>query len=63
MSCNSTQFPLLSFCGQHEKPHAIRGLSKNCHLRLDPKSGNGKCAIRHISCDCNTWTKMLDKPC
>ena len=37
-------------------------LSKHYHLQLDPKLGNGKCAIEWIPCDCNACTKMLEKP-
>ena len=32
--CNTSQFPELSFCGPHSKPHGAKGLSKNYHLRL-----------------------------
>ena len=32
MSCASTQFQELSFCGPYTKPHGMRRLSKNCHL-------------------------------
>ena len=30
-------------------------------MRLAPRLGNGKCAIRQIPCDCNACTNMLDK--
>ena len=30
--CDTNQFPTLTFCGPHPKPHGARGLSKNCHL-------------------------------
>ena len=45
MSCATTQFPELSFCGPHAKPHELRGLSKHYHLLLDPKLGNEKYTI------------------
>ena len=44
------------------KPHGVRGLSKHHHLRLDPKLGYGKCAIRRISCVWIYCINMLDKP-
>ena len=62
MSCASTQFSTLPFCVTYEKPYVVRGLSKNHHLLLDPKLGNGKCAIRRIPCVCNKYTNILDKP-
>ena len=37
MSCDSMQFHVLSFCGPHAKPHGLIGLSKQYHLRFDPK--------------------------
>ena len=50
------------FCGPHEKPHGVRGLSKNYHLQLDPKFGHGsKCTIQRITCDCISCTTILDK--
>ena len=49
----STQFPALPFCGPHEKPHVLRGLSKDDHLRLNPRLVNGKCAVRFIPCSYN----------
>ena len=45
ISCATTQFHALPFCGLHVKPHGVRGLSKHYHLQLDPKLGHGKCAI------------------
>ena len=62
MYCNTGQLPELSFCGPHFKLHGAKGLSKNYHLRFDPKLGMGICEIRHISCDCVACTSMLDKP-
>ena len=32
ISCETTQFPELSFCGLHAKPHRGRGLSKHYHF-------------------------------
>ena len=37
-------------------------MSKNYHLRFDPKLGMGVCEIRRIPCACVTCTSMLDKP-
>ena len=62
MSCASTQFQVFSFCGPHEKHHGVIRSSKDYHLRLEPKLGNGKCAIRRITCACIACTNMLDKP-
>ena len=59
MPYDSTQFPALRFFGPRENPHGILGLSKHYHLRLEPKLGNGKCAIIRIPCACNARTKML----
>ena len=62
MSCASTQFSALPFCGPHEKSHRVRGLSKHHHLRIDPRLGNSTCAIRQIPFACNECSNMLDKP-
>ena len=50
MYCNKNQFPALTFCGPHSKPHGSRGFIKNYHLSFDPKLGNGVCefAIYHV---------------
>ena len=61
LSCASMKFHALSFCVPHATPHGVRGLSKHHHLRLDPKSGNGKCEIIRIPCVCIALTNMLDK--
>ena len=60
--CDTKQFPALTFCGSHPKPHIERGLSKHYRLRFDPKLGDGICAIRHITCAYFRCTSMLDKP-
>ena len=60
--CNTNQFTSFPFCGPHTKPHDVRGLSKNRHMRFDTKLGHGICAIYHIPCACATYTSMLDKP-
>ena len=62
MYCNTNQFLVLPFCGPHSKPHGARGLSKNHHLRFDPKLAIGVCAISRIPCDCVACTLMLYKP-
>ena len=62
MYCKTSQFPELSFCGTHSKPHGAKGLSKNYYLRFDPKLGMGICAINRIICDCVSCTSMLEKP-
>ena len=61
MYLKTKQFPELSFCVTHSKPHGDRGLSKHDHLSFDTKLGNGACSIFHISCACVTCTTMLDK--
>ena len=62
MYCNKNQFPELQFNVPHSKPHGVRGLSKYYHLHLDPKLGNGVCAILRIPCVCVVCTSMLEKP-
>ena len=37
------------------------GLSKNYHLRFDPKLGLGECEICRIPCACGASTSILDK--
>ena len=61
MSCASMQLNALLFCGPHAKPHGVRGSSKHYILRLEPKWGDGKCAIRRIACAYKACTNMLDK--
>ena len=60
--CNKNQLPALPFFGPHPKPHGPRGLSKNYHLRFDPKIGRGIYSICRIPCACVACTPMLDKP-
>ena len=60
--CDTNQFPTLPFCGQHPKPHGVRGLSQHTNLRFDPKLGHGICAICLIPCACDAFTLMLDQP-
>ena len=62
MYCNINQYPELSFCGPHPKPHGTRGLIKNYRLSFDPKTGHVICAIRRIPCACVACTSMLDQP-
>ena len=62
MYCNTNQFPELSFCGPHYKPHCERGLIKHYHLIFYPKLGNGICSIFRIPCACVACTSILDKP-
>ena len=63
MSCSSMQFHELLFCGPHAKPHGVRGLSKDDHLLLDPKLGNGKFVVIRIPCACISCKNILAKPC
>ena len=60
--CNTSQFPELSFCGPHSKPHGANVLSKHYNLRFYPKLGMGKCAIFCMPCACVSCTSMIDKP-
>ena len=62
MYCNTNQFPALTFCGPHSKPHDSRRLSKHYHLRFYSKLGNGVCEIRRIPCACVACTPMPEKP-
>ena len=57
-----TSFRPFIFYVQHIKPHGVRGLSKNYHMRFDPKLVHGICAICQIPCVCYECTYMLDKP-
>ena len=57
------QFPSFPFCGQHNKPHGARGLSKHYHIRFGPKLGQVICAIGQIPCACVKYLSMLDKSC
>ena len=59
--CNNNHFSALPFCGPHSKPHGARGLSKNYHLRFDPKLAMGECVIRRKPCACVACTSMLGK--
>ena len=62
MYCYTNQFPELTFCGPHPKPHGERGLNHHYHLCFDTKIGHGILAIRHISCTYVGCTSILDKP-
>ena len=62
MYYDTNKFPELPFCGPHPNPHVSMGLSKNYHLRFDPKLGHGICAISRIPCVCVGCISMLDKP-
>ena len=61
--CNTNQFPALSFCVTHSKPHGARGLINHYHLSFDPKLVNGICTIHRIPCVYVACTSMLYKPC
>ena len=50
ISCASNRFTTLPFCGPRGKTYCVLGLSKHYNFRVDPKLGNGKCAIRWIPC-------------
>ena len=62
MYCNINQFPALTFCGPHSKPHVSRRLGNHYHLRFDQKIGMGICSIRSIPCACvyvhTCWTNL-----
>ena len=62
MYCNTNKFPSLTFCGPHSKPHGARVFSKHSRFFLNPKLGNGVCAICRIPCACVACTSILDKP-
>ena len=57
----TAKFPSLSFCGPHVKLYGVIGLIRHYHLRLEPKLGHGKCAIRQINFACIACKNMLDK--
>ena len=60
MYCDTNQFPTLPFCGPHTKPYGARGLSKNYHVRFDPKLDHCICVIRRIPCACVGCTSILE---
>ena len=62
MFFNTTQFPLLTFCGPQVKPNGVWWLSKNYHIRLYQKLGHGTCTIWQIPWACSGCKSMLDKP-
>ena len=61
MYCATNQFHDLNFIGIHNKPHGVRGLGKNYHMRFDTKLGHGTYAIRCIPCDCTYCTSIHDQ--
>ena len=63
MSCNSTQFSELKFCGPHTKPYGVSGLSNNDHFSLDDKLVQGICEIQQIQCAHVACKAMLYKLC
>ena len=62
ISCSTTQLSEFSFCGPHQKPHGVRGLIKHYNIRLDPKLGHVKCAIKRKPCACVSCINMLYTP-
>ena len=54
--CITNQFPALPFFCPYCNTHGTRGMSKNYHLRLDPKLDNGVCEILYIPCACVACT-------
>ena len=64
MYCDNSQFPTLTFCGFHTKPHETRGLGKQESIIyvLIQNLDHGICAISRIPCACVACTSMLDKP-
>ena len=62
MLLDPRKFRVLSFCVTRSKTHGVRGLSKNCHLRLDHRLVNGKYAIIRTPCVYIACTNILDKP-
>ena len=40
ISCATTQFPELPFCGPHARTHGVRCLSKHQYLQIYPKLGH-----------------------
>ena len=61
MSCDTTQFPVMPFCGPHVKSYGVWGLSRHYHLQLDPKLGHGKCAVQKVPWACVSNNNMLAK--
>ena len=61
MFCDATQFLSFPLCGNHAKPHRVRGLRNHYHIKLDTNLGYGTCVISQISCVFNSCTSMLYK--
>ena len=57
--CHANQFSSFPFCVPHTKPQDVRGLSKQYHMRFDPKLGHGIYAIHCINCAYAEFTSML----
>ena len=62
MFCSTNYLPSLKFCDPNTKTHGVRGLSKNYHMKFDPKIGRGTCVISQIPFDCVEYISMLDTP-
>ena len=45
LSCDTTKFPSLTFCGPKKKPHRVWGLRKHYNIQLDKKLGYVTCEI------------------
>ena len=54
---------MINIFGPHPKPCGARGLSKQYHLRFDPKLGHGICAILRIPCAYVLCKSLIDQPC
>ena len=61
--CTTNQFPLLPFCGPHNKAHVVRGLSKHYHMCFDTKLGYDTCAIHFNPCECTHFASAIDSYC
>ena len=62
MYCDTNQFPALTFCGSHTKPHGARGLDKHYHIRFDPNLDHGIFEIFRITCAYVACASMLGQP-
>ena len=62
MYCDKNQFPELTFCGPYNKPHGVRGLSKNYHIFFGNKLVHSTCEICYITYASTQFKSTIDQP-
>ena len=61
MSWKNTLFPKLPAPESQPNVHGKHGVMTHYHFRVDPKLGEGKCAIRRIPCACAACIEQMQK--